>query len=58
MKNLTENGELSKKEEVLGLKENGVDIAPIRVIDMSPSEMKVLEDLKEEIINESVTILK
>lgn len=58
VKNLTENGELSKKEEVLGLKENGVDIAPIRVIDLSPSEMKVLEDLKEEIINESVTILK
>lgn len=58
VKNLEENGELSKKEEVLGLKENGVDIAPIRVIDLSSSEMKVLEDLKEEIINESVTILK
>ena len=58
VKSLAENGELSKKEEVLGLKENGVDIAPIRVIDLSSTELKVLEDLKEEIINESVTILK
>lgn len=58
VKNLAEKGELSKKEEVLGLKENGVDIAPIRVIDFSSSEMKMLEDSKEAIINESVTILK
>ncbi len=58
VKNLTEKGELPKKEEVLGLKENGVDIAPIRVIDFSSSEMKMLEDSKEAIINESVTILK
>jgi len=58
VKSLAENGELSNKEVVLGLKENGVDIAPIRVIELSSTELKVLEDLKEEIINESVTILK
>ncbi len=58
VKSLAENGELSNKEVVLGLKENGVDIAPIRVIELSSTELKVLEDLKKEIINESVTILK
>lgn len=58
VKNLAENGELAKKDEILGLKENGVDIAPIRVIDLSSTEMKELEDLKEEIKNGSVTILK
>lgn len=58
VKSLAENGELSNKEVVLGLKENGVDIAPIRVIELSSTELQVLEDLKEEIINESVTILK
>jgi basic membrane protein A len=58
VKDLAETGELSKKDEVLGLKENGVDIAPIRVIDLSSTEMKRLEDLKKEIINGSITILK
>lgn len=58
IKELVETGNISKKDNVLGIKENGVDIAPIRIINLTPSEQNKLEQIKEDISNGSITILK
>ncbi|CAH0345294.1 BMP family ABC transporter substrate-binding protein [Bacillus sp. CECT 9360] len=55
-KEYASNGKLSKKKSQLGIKENGVDIAPIRVISLSASEQDTLDDLREKISDGSITI--
>jgi len=55
---LVENGEISEKDQVLGIKENGVSIAPIRIIELSPAEQNRLEKLQEDISSGSITILQ
>ena len=55
---LVETGEISEKDQVLGVKENGVSIAPIRVIELSPAEQNRLEKLQEDISSGSITILQ
>lgn len=58
VKELVETGAISEKNKQLGLKENGVAIAPIRVINLSPSEQDTLDQYIEEISNGTVTILE
>ncbi|QCR30814.1 BMP family protein [Lysinibacillus sp. SGAir0095] len=58
VKELVEKGSISEKNKQLGLKENGVAIAPIRVINLSPTEQDTLEKYIEEISNGTVTILE
>lgn len=58
VKELVETGEIAEKDKVLGFKENGVAIAPVRVINLSQSEQKALEEYTEKITNGSVTILE
>ncbi|MFP3918607.1 BMP family ABC transporter substrate-binding protein [Lysinibacillus telephonicus] len=57
VKELVETGTISEKNKVLGFKENGVVIAPIRVIKLSETEQKTLDQFTEEISNGSITIL-
>lgn len=56
VKEYSSKGKLSEKRSQLGLKENGVDIAPIRIIEMSPSQMDTLEGLRKKISSGSITI--
>lgn len=55
---LVETGEIAEKNQALGIKENGVSIAPIRVIELSPAEQNRLAKLQEEIASGSITILQ
>ncbi|KAB8138604.1 BMP family ABC transporter substrate-binding protein [Gracilibacillus oryzae] len=55
-KDLVDNGELTIDELELGLKENGVGLAPIRVIAMTKTEEERLNELKNNIINESILV--
>lgn len=55
---LVENGEISEKDQLLGIKENGVNIAPIRVIELSPAEQNRLAKLQEDIASGSIKILQ
>lgn len=56
IKEFVDTGKLSEKNTVLGIKENGVNLAPIRVISLSPSEESKLKKLREDISNGSITI--
>lgn len=56
IKEFVETGKISEKNQVLGIKENGVNLAPIRVINLSPDEQSKLDKLQEEISNGSITI--
>ena len=58
VKELVEKGSLGEKNKELGLKENGVAIAPIRIINLSPAEQKQLDEYIEDISNGNSTILK
>jgi len=58
VKELVKTGAISEKNKQLGLKENGVAIAPITVIKLSPAEQKTLDQHIEEISNGTVTILE
>lgn len=53
-----ETGQIANKDIELGLKENGVDIAPIRIIELTPSEENRLKKIREDISNGNITILK
>ncbi|MEC1180622.1 BMP family ABC transporter substrate-binding protein [Metasolibacillus meyeri] len=57
VKELVETGKISEKNKVLGFKEKGVTIAPIRVIRLSDAEQKNLDQLTEKMSNESIKIL-
>ncbi|SER97599.1 BMP family protein [Psychrobacillus sp. OK032] len=56
IKEFVDTGKLDEKNKVLGIKENGVNLAPIRVINLSPAEQSKLEKLREDISNGSITI--
>ena len=56
IKEFVDTGKLAEKNKVLGIKENGVNLAPIRVISLSPSEQSKLEKLREDISNGSIAI--
>lgn len=58
VKELVETGSISEKNKHLGLKENGVATAPIRVIDLAPEEQEKLDQYIEDISNGKVTILE
>ncbi len=58
VKELVDKGSISEKNKQLGLKENGVAIAPIRVINLSPQEQDKLDQYIEDISNGTVTILE
>lgn len=55
---LVETGEISEKNQELGIKENGVSIAPIRVLELSPAEQNRLEQLQQDIAGGSITIIQ
>ncbi|MFJ8065709.1 BMP family ABC transporter substrate-binding protein [Psychrobacillus sp. NPDC096426] len=56
IKEFVDTGKLADKNTVLGIKENGVNLAPIRVISLSPAEQSKLEKLREDISSGSITI--
>lgn len=58
VKELVEKGSINEKNKQLGLKENGVAIAPIRVINLSPAEQDKLDQYIDDISNGKVTILE
>lgn len=47
---------ISQHSYELGLKEDGVGLAPIRVVNLSPEETKKLEDAKNNIISGDITV--
>ncbi|MGM0852359.1 MAG: BMP family ABC transporter substrate-binding protein [Bacillota bacterium] len=55
-KELISNQKITQQGYELGLKEDGVGLAPIRVTSLSPEETKQLEDAKNKIISGDITI--
>ncbi|KAB8128325.1 BMP family ABC transporter substrate-binding protein [Gracilibacillus oryzae] len=53
---LVENGNLTTKHLNLGLNENGVGIAPIRIISLTKEEQKQLENLTNDIQSGAITV--
>ena len=49
-------GEISEKNKVLGIKENGVSLAPIRVLELTAQEQKQLDTLQEQLSDGSISI--
>lgn len=56
-KQLVETGDIQAEHIELGLKEEGIALAPIRVIKLSASEEETLNNLKERIMSGSINIL-
>lgn len=52
IKEVTESGVLAEKDKVLGIKEDGVSLAPIRVLTLTAQEQKQLETLQQEFAQE------
>ncbi|MGN7477443.1 BMP family lipoprotein [Solibacillus silvestris] len=50
------SGSLAEKDKILGIKENGVGLAPIRVIKLTAQEQKQLEKLQQELAEGQLTI--
>ena len=57
VKELVETGKIAEKNKQLGLKENGVAIAPIRAIELIPSEQTKIDQFIEDISNGTITVL-
>jgi basic membrane protein A and related proteins len=55
-KRLKENGEVDGTHLELGLKENGVGLAPIRVIDLSEDQLQQIEKAKQKIVSGEITV--
>lgn len=53
---IAETGKLSEKDKVLGIKENGVSLAPIRVVNLTVQEQKQIEDIQQELADGQLTI--
>lgn len=53
---IVETGSISEKDMVLGLKDNGVSLAPIRVISLTAQEQKQIEDLQQKLSDGQLTI--
>lgn len=56
VKEVVETGKIAEKNKELGLKEDGVTIAPIRIIQLSLSEQDVLDRMREDISAGTITI--
>ncbi|WP_226035208.1 BMP family lipoprotein [Aquibacillus saliphilus] len=55
-KELHENGELAGNDLVLGLNEDGVDLAPVRVLSLTSAEKNQLDKLKSDIKSGVITV--
>ncbi len=55
-KQLVENKKIAKKHQLLGVAENGVDVAPIRVLQLNKQEKDQLDKMKSEITNGSRSV--
>ena len=53
---IVETGSISEKDMVLGLKDDGVSLAPIRVISLTAQEQKQIEDLQQKLSDGQLTI--
>lgn len=53
---MVKSGKLSEKNKLLGIKEEGVSLAPIRVLPLTAQEQKQIDTLQEELSDGSVTI--
>ncbi|MBD8036670.1 BMP family ABC transporter substrate-binding protein [Solibacillus sp. A46] len=53
---IAETGVLSEKDKVLGIKENGVSLAPIRVVSLTEEEKKLLEDVQQKLADGQLII--
>lgn len=53
---IVKSGKLSEKHKVLGIKEDGVSLAPIRVLSLTVEEQKQLDTLQEKLSDGSLTI--
>jgi len=49
---LVKQGKISKGHIELGLKENGVDLAPLRVVNYSKEQIELIENYKEQLANQ------
>ncbi|KZE84418.1 ABC transporter substrate-binding protein [Paenibacillus elgii] len=50
------SGRFPQKHMVFGLKENGVGLAPIRVISLQPEQQQKVDDLIQKLVSGSITI--
>ncbi|WP_409304311.1 BMP family protein [Peribacillus sp. SCS-155] len=57
VKEVVNKKELTQKNSQLGIKEDGVGLAPIRVISLTPEQEDKLNDLKEKLSDGSITVL-
>lgn len=55
-KQLVEEKKLAEKNQLLGVAENGVDLAPIRVLELNKQEIAQFNKLKNEITNGSKSV--
>ncbi|WP_243734979.1 BMP family lipoprotein [Paenibacillus turpanensis] len=53
---VSNQGQFGKKQMVFGLKDNGVGLAPIRVITLEPEKQQVLDDVMQKLASGSITI--
>ena len=56
IKSLVEEGELPANNIVLGIKENGVGIAPVRIITLTPEEEVIIESFTERLVDNDIQI--
>lgn len=50
------HGKFPNKEMVFGLKENGVGLAPIRIITLEPDKQKIYDELQQKLASGAITI--
>ena len=50
------NGKLSQKDYLMGLKEEGIGLASVRIVHLTSEEEQLIEQAKEDIINGKMTI--
>ncbi|MBM7690932.1 basic membrane protein A [Peribacillus deserti] len=55
-KELVKKGKLSEKKTQLGIKENGVDVAPIRVMPLTPAETDKLKEFRNSLSEGTIQI--
>ncbi|HZG18316.1 MAG TPA: BMP family ABC transporter substrate-binding protein [Candidatus Bathyarchaeia archaeon] len=55
-KQLVQNGKLAQKDMVLGIAQNGVGLAPVRVLPLTEQEKGMLEQLEEKLKSGSIQI--
>lgn len=56
IKDVQDDGEFKSKDTVLGLKENGVSAAPIRVLSLNHNEQAIFNKYREKLVNSEITV--